>query len=106
MKNEFEKALAQWGQRASVTHDGNTAETAAFVQPIKRDSTTSQYDMTELGETDKRLWRWLGKADVDIVRGDEVTCGDMTFYVLHAEKEYLGSKAQYMRALLRTVSED
>lgn len=106
MKNEFEKALAQWGQSASVTRDGNTVKTLAFVQPIKRDSVTPPYDMTELGVIDQRLWRWLGGADADIARGDEAVCGDMTFYVLHAEKVYLGSEAQYTRALLRAVSED
>ena len=106
MKNEFEKALAQWGQSASVTRDVNTVKTLAFVQPIKRDSVTPPYDMTELGVIDQRLWRWLGGADVDIARGDEAVCGDMTFYVLHTEKVYLGSEAQYTRALLRAVSED
>lgn len=105
MKNDFERALEKWGQGADVTRGGITADTLAFVQPIKRDAVVPPYDMTELGESDERLWRWLGRADTAIARGDEVVCEGMTFEVLRAEKVYLGNEAQYTRALLRAVPE-
>ena len=81
MKRALSEAFARYGMSVSVLHGGETAETKAFLQLVKRENGEEPFSVTALGAVDEQCWRYLGPADVAVAMGDFVQCGERRYVV-------------------------
>ncbi|MFR5406570.1 MAG: hypothetical protein ACLTG0_15135 [Oscillibacter sp.] len=101
MKRALSEAFARYGMSVSVLHGGETAETKAFLQLVKRENGEEPFSVTALGAVDEQCWRYLGPEDVKIAMGDFVQCGEGgtscarqgPFYVGEGDRLLLGDAA-------------
>ena len=57
MKRALSEAFARCGMSVSVLHGGETAETKAFLQLVKRENGEEPFSVTALGAVDEQCWR-------------------------------------------------
>lgn len=100
MTRAFEEAVARWGLPATVEHGGESVQTRAFLQPLRREQVKEPFSVTPLGAAEERLWRYLGSAETAIAMGDVVTAAGRRYRVRSAAEEYLGGSVAYRWALL------
>ena len=98
MKRALSEAFARYGMSVSVLHGGETAETKAFLQLVKRENGEEPFSVTALGAVDEQCWRYLGPADVEIAMGDFVQCGEKRYVV--------GEEIAYYWAMLHPKEEE
>lgn len=92
MKRALSEAFARCGMSVSVLHGGETAETKAFLQLVKRENGEEPFSVTALGAVDEQCWRYLGPADVAVAMGDFVQCGERRYVVRAAGPFYVGEE--------------
>ena len=92
MKRALSEAFARYGMSVSVLHGGETAETKAFLQLVKRENGEEPFSVTALGAVDEQCWRYLGPADVAVAMGDFVQCGEKRYVVRAAGPFYVGEE--------------
>lgn len=97
MKRALSEAFARYGMSVSVLHGGETAETKAFLQLVKRENGEEPFSVTALGAVDEQCWRYLGLADVAVAMGDFVQCGERRYVVRAAGPFYVGEEIAYYR---------
>ena len=97
MKRALSEAFARYGMSVSVLHGGETAETKAFLQLVKRENGEEPFSVTALGAVDEQCWRYLGPADVEIAMGDVVRA---------AGPFYVGEEIAYYWAMLHPKEEE
>ena len=90
----------------SVLHGGETAETKAFLQLVKRENGEEPFSVTALGAVDEQCWRYLGAADVAVAMGDFVQCGERRYVVRAARPFYVGEEIAYYWAMLHPKEEE
>mgnify|MGYP003367869853 FL=1 len=90
----------------SVLHGGETAETKAFLQLVKRENGEEPFSVTALGADDEQCWRYLGPEDVKIAMGDFVQCGERRYVVRAAGPFYVGEEIAYYWAMLHPKEEE
>lgn len=106
MKRLLSEAFERYGMTAVVTHGEETAETKAFVQPIKRESGGEPFSVAPLGAVSEQCWRYLGPANVEIAMGDFVQYGEKRYVVRAAGPFYVGEEIAYYWAMLHPKEEE
>ena len=106
MKRALSEMFARYGMSVSVLHGGETAETKAFLQLVKRENGEEPFAATALGAVDEQCWRYLGPADVTVALGDEVQCGEKRYVVRAAGPFYAGEGIVYYWAMLHPKEEE
>lgn len=99
---EFQMELYRYGQSVEISGKTGCTTAKAFVQP-QGGSKNASFTMTELGEADERLWKYIGGAEVAILRDDRLVCGGKSFVVLNSEDVCFGEKIHHKRALLKLL---
>ena len=69
MNRALSEAFARYGMSVLVLHGGETAETKAFLQLVKKENGEEPFSVTALGAVDEQCWRYLGPADVAVAMG-------------------------------------
>ena len=100
MNRALSEAFARYGMSVSVLHGGETAETKAFLQLVKRENGEEPFSVTALGAVSEQCWRYLGPAEVRIEMGDRVVCGEKQYIVRRAAPFYAGEEIVYYWAIL------
>ena len=100
MKRLLSEAFERYGMTAVVTHGEETAETKAFVQPIKRESGGEPFSVAPLGAVSEQCWRYLGPAGTAVAMGDRVCCGGKNYVVRAAAPFCVGGETVYYHAVL------
>ena len=106
VKRALSEAFARCGMSVSVLHGGETAETKAFLQLVKRENGEEPFSVTALGAVDEQCWRYLGPADVAVAMGDFVQCGEKRYVVRAAGPFYVGEEIAYYWAMLHPKEEE
>lgn len=106
MKRALSEAFARYGMSVSVLRGGETAETKAFLQLVKRENSEEPFSVTALGAVDEQCWRYLGPADIEIAMGDFVQCGEKRYVVCAAGPFYVGEEIAYYWAMLHPKEEE
>ena len=106
VKRALSEAFARYGMSVSVLHGGETAETKAFLQLVKRENGEEPFSVTALGAVDEQCWRYLGPEDVKIAMGDFVQCGERRYVVRAAGPFYVGEEIAYYWAMLYPKEEE
>ena len=106
MNRALSEAFARYGMSVSVLHGGETAETKAFLQLVKRENGEEPFSVTALGAVDEQCWRYLGPEDVEIAMGDFVQCGEWRYVVRAAGPFYVGEVIAYYWAMLHPKEEE
>ena len=106
MKRALSEAFARYGMSVLVLHGGETAETKAFLQLVKRENGEEPFAVTALGAVDEQCWRYLGPADIEIAMGDFVQCGERRYVVRAAGPFYVGEEIAYYWAMLHPKEEE
>ena len=91
MKRALSEAFARYGMSVSVLHGGETAETKAFLQLVKRENGEESFSVTALGAVDEQCWRYLGPADVAVAMGGGayyLACPRVVGVRLHGKLSY------------------
>ena len=105
MKGLLSEAFERYGMTAFVTHGEETAETKAFVQPMKRESGGEPFSVAPLGAVSEQCWRYLGPAEATVAMGDRVRCGGRNYMVRAAAPFRAGGEVVYYHAVLREEEE-
>ena len=100
MKRMLGEAFARYGMSVSVLHGGETTETKAFIQPLRRESGEEPFSVTVLGAVSGQCWRYLGPAETAVTMGDRIVCGEKQYVVRRAEAFYAGEEIVYYWAIL------
>lgn len=95
MNRALSEAFARYGMSVLVLHGGETAETKAFLQLVKKENGEEPFSVTALGAVDEQCWRYLGPADVAVAMGDFVQCGEKRYVVRAAGPFYVGEEIAY-----------
>ena len=101
MKRALSEAFARYGMSVSVLHGGETAETKAFLQLVKRENGKEPFSVTALGAVDEQCWRYLA-----VAMGDFVQCGERRYVVRAAGPFYVGEEIAYYWAMLHPKEEE
>ena len=78
----------------------------AYVQPVRRENKETDIAVTELGDVDHRLWRYIGPADLVLWEGAELLTGGEAFRVRERSRVMLGMDPLYERALMEKAKEE
>ena len=93
MNRALSEAFARYGMSVLVLHGGETAETKAFLQLVKRENGEEPFSVTALGA-------------VKIAMGDFVQCGERRYVVRAAGPFYVGEEIAYYWAMLHPKEEE
>ena len=88
MKRALSEAFARYGMSVSVLHGGETAETKAFLQLVKKENGEEPFSVTALGAV------------------DEQCCGEKRYVVRAAGPFYVGEEIAYYWAMLHPKEEE
>jgi len=99
--------MERYGQTVSLApKDGSeTQEVRAFLQPILKEQVEPPVAVTPLGPVSEHRWLYIGKAGVEVMVGDRMSCGDMQLVVQETQPVYWQDNALYRRAILRREKE-
>lgn len=104
MTELFTEAFERYGLRVTVTRRGADqaikTETRAFLQPTTAETADEPFAATPLGAAEKRVWRYLGPAEVEVAMGDHVKCGGQAYVARNAAAVYAGDEVAYYWAAL------
>ena len=95
MNRALSEAFARYGMSVLVLHGGETAETKAFLQLVKKENGEEPFSVTA-----------LGAADVAVAMGDFVQCGEKRYVVRAAGPFYVGEEIAYYWAMLHPKEEE
>lgn len=84
MKRALSEAFARHGMSVSVLHGGETAETKAFLQLVKRENGEEPFAVTALGAVDEQCWRYVVRAAGPFYVGEEIA---YYWAMLHPKEE-------------------
>ena len=107
MKARLEQAIERYGQIVSLTpRDGREPlEIRAFVQPLLKELAEPPVAVTPLGPVSEHRWLYIGRADVEIMVGDRISCRRMRLAVQEVRPVYWRDEVLYQRAILRWEKE-
>ena len=103
MTELLERILRAYGQTATLTHAGETAEGKAFLQAMEEAGKAEPYAVSPLGFADDRRWRCVTRMAVD--DGDRVAFQGRSFRVRNARVVYLGGELCHYEAILTAEGE-
>lgn len=99
--------MDRYGQTVTLVprRGGEALEIRAFLQPLLKNRDDPPAAVTPLGPVSEQRWLYIGRAEVEILAGDQMTCGEVQLTVQEAQAVYWRNEALYRRAILRRKKE-
>ena len=107
MRSRLEQAMERYGQTVMLIRReaGEAMTVGAFLQPILKKQEAPPVAVTPLGPVSEQRWLYIGRADVEILLGDRIVCGDLRLVVQETQFVYWQDEVLYRRAILRREKE-
>ena len=100
MKKLFESVFERCGEPVCIERRGESWETKAVIQPVRRERVEEPFTVTPLGAAEERIWRYLGPAETPVAMGDLVRWNGKAYRVRNAAAVHALGETAYHWALL------
>lgn len=103
MRRQIQEILHGYGQQVEVCRGDHRENCRAFLQPVTERREQEAERMTPLGAVDRRLWMYLG--DAEVCSGDRIFWNGTEFCVRSSRPFCAGEVVLYWWAALERAKE-